>query len=175
MKRVLPLLLAALLATVAPVAGAAIEVSFIEDAPKDRFVIVNHGACAIAELELEIDLGPSAGRLYFDTSGAGPGVQVFQPFEVASGALRLVPGTDTRTGVEDGRRALTVELDRLEAGARAEFTIVGGALGQSRIAPAEIAGARVRLRGVGDLSVEGHFDTNANVSLAPVPCPTDSS
>ena len=137
-------LCSALMALASPV-QAAIEVSFIEDAPKDRFVIINTSACTLADLQIMIDLGPSAGGLYFDTTGAGAGVQVFQPFEVAMGVVQLVDKNGEREeGVGDGQKALTVQIAHLAPGARAEFTIdvddtvVNSRMGQSRVATEEI-------------------------------------
>ena len=97
-----------LMALIWPV-HAAIEVSFIEDAPKDRFVIGNTGGCTVEDLRLVIDLGPSAGGLYFDTSSAGAGVQVFQPFEAVNGAVRLVRERGGPGSVEDGQNSLEVQ------------------------------------------------------------------
>ena len=42
------------------------------------------------DLALEIDLTQSEGRLIFDTTATGAGVEVFQPFEVTHGNIALV-------------------------------------------------------------------------------------
>ena len=63
-------------------ARADIVVNFVESAPKDRFVIKNTGEYDFENLIVEIDLTSSVGRLIFDTTGNGAGVEVFQPFEV---------------------------------------------------------------------------------------------
>ncbi len=70
-------------------AQANIEVDFYESAPKDRFVIKNTGKCLLQDLTLEIDLTKSAGRLIFDTTATGAGVEVFEPFEVTRGNISL--------------------------------------------------------------------------------------
>ena len=66
MRHASTLCLCSALMALASSAQAAIEVSFIEDAPKDRFVIINTSTCTLADLQIMIDLGPSAGGLYFD-------------------------------------------------------------------------------------------------------------
>ena len=157
-------------------AHAAIEVAFIEDAPKDRFVIGNTGGCTVEDLRLVIDLGPSAGGLYFDTSSAGAGVQVFQPFEAVNGAVRLVSERGGPGSVEDGQNSLEVQITRLAQGARVEFTIdvddsvVDGLLGQSRVASTEIAGARVRLKRVARPPLEGVFDATGRAVTPAMNC-----
>ena len=49
-----------LLIALASTVHAAIEVTFVEDAPKDRFVIANKGDCTVEDLTVVIDLAPSA-------------------------------------------------------------------------------------------------------------------
>ena len=167
--------LIALLALAWP-ARAAIEVSFEEDAPKDRFVITNASECAVEDLHLIIDLGPSAGGLYFDTTGTGAGVQVFQPFEATDGAVRLVQEDGAARGVADGESAVRVHVARLAAGARVAFTIdvddsvVGGQLGQSRVASAEIAGARIGLERIERPTLEGIFDATGRAVTPALGC-----
>jgi len=171
------ILLIALVST----AHAAIEVTFVEDAPKDRFVIANAGDCTVEHLTVVIDLAPSAGGLYFDTTDSGAGVQVFQPFEVADGALRLLSGDVAGGSVQDGQKSLTVQIAHLAAGARAGFTIdvddtvVGGALGQSRVTTAEISGSRVRLERDAHAPLEARFDAAGKAVTPPLPCPARGS
>jgi hypothetical protein len=47
------------------VAQTTIDISFIESAPTDRFVIENTGACTLNEVIMTIDLVESAGGLNF--------------------------------------------------------------------------------------------------------------
>jgi len=72
-------------------AKTTIEVRFIESAPKDRFIIKNIGECNLSEFTFSIDLTESVGKLIFDTTEAGAGVEVFQPFEIVSGNIELLP------------------------------------------------------------------------------------
>ena len=72
-------------------AETAIEVRFIESAPKDRFIINNTSECNLSEFTFSIDLSESVGKLIFDTTEAGAGVEVFQPFEIVSGNIELLP------------------------------------------------------------------------------------
>ena len=147
----------ALLATTLP-AAADISVRFIEGAPKDRFIIENTGDCTLGSLDVSIDLGTAAVGLIFDTSSAGAGVEVFQPFEVAQGADQLADAiipTDGDTAVEltlsglaiEGVFAFTVDID--DTGENSE-------LGQIRVSDSEIAGASVTINGA-----EGVFGRDA--------------
>ncbi|NEQ55361.1 MAG: hypothetical protein F6K11_35460, partial [Leptolyngbya sp. SIO3F4] len=98
-------------------ANAVVNVEFIESAPKDRFVITNMGSCTLTGLTLELDLSQSAGKLIFDTTATGAGVEVFQPFEVEAGDI--VP----LGGVNDGDSKLALQIVSLAPGNRASFTI----------------------------------------------------
>lgn len=121
---------------------AGIQVRFVEGAPKDRFVLRNVGSCDIVSSILEIDLSPSAGRLIFDVSEAGAGVEVFQPLELVDGAdaLHQLPS------VLDGQTFIELEVAALAAGEQVAFTIdVDDTIGQREItvSGSEIVGATV--------------------------------
>lgn len=153
-----------LLACAPTAALADIVVNFDEGAPKDRFIIENTSACPLPETELVIDLAGSAGKLIFDVTGTGAGVQVFQPFELVEGAeaLRRVPD------VGDGDRSVALDMVDLAPGGRIVFTIdVDDTIGAREItvAGSEIAGAVIR-SGAG----EGTFGTDARASLAGDAC-----
>lgn len=128
-------------------AHANIEVKFVESAPKDSFVIKNIGACTFNELEFEIDLAPSTGKLIFDTTAAGAGVEVFQPFEVKSGEIALA----SADAVSDGDKSLSVNVSTLEKDDSVSFTIdvddtlPKSSLGQIRVTGSEIQGATVSI------------------------------
>lgn len=109
---------AAIVMSAAP-ALADLKVSFIEGAPKDRFVITNTGLCDLPSAIVTVDLAGSAAGLVFDVTGNGPGVQVFQPFELESGHAS-VRGSPT---ISDGDTAITLELDTLASGQSVSFTI----------------------------------------------------
>jgi hypothetical protein len=145
-------------------ANADILVRFIEGAPTDRFEITNAGACALAGIDVVIDLAGSAGRLIFDVTGTGAGVQVYQPFVVTAGADALA----TLPQVADGDRGVTLAIRALPAGGQIAFTIdVDDTRGQREItvSNSEIEGAGVR---VGDAS--GVFTRQATARVPMPPC-----
>lgn len=139
----------ALLAT-SLTAQADIAVRFIESAPKDRFVIENVSDCAEGPMDITIDLATAPVGLIFDTTGAGAGVEVFQPFEVAEGGAALT----NAIAPTDGDQSVTLNLAGLAPGGVFAFTVdvddtaKSSALGQIRVSDAEISGATVTVNGV---------------------------
>ncbi|MEM7188052.1 MAG: aggregation factor core [Pseudomonadota bacterium] len=165
--RLTSLTCAALLATgLATAAAADVAVRFIEGAPKDRFEIANTAGCSLQALQVEIDLADTAGKLIFDTTGSGAGVEVFQPFEVREGPLELMSGT-----VEDGDNKLVLSLPALKPGQKASFTIdvddtlVQSDLGQIRVSGGEMSGARVAIRVADAAPVEAVFADDNRTSV----------
>ncbi|MEM1313535.1 MAG: aggregation factor core [Pseudomonadota bacterium] len=147
-------------------AAAQVRVTFQESAPKDRFVLVNEGACAFDALTAEIDLSSAAGGLIFDVTGEGAGVDVFQPLEVAEGDA--APAGEVR----DGDAVLRLALGPLGPGERVvatidvDDTLRAGPLGQIRVAGSEIAGGRVSLSTrEGLMRAEAAFDASASAVL----------
>ncbi|MEM6985429.1 MAG: aggregation factor core [Pseudomonadota bacterium] len=140
--------------------NADIAVRFIESAPKDRFEVHNTTDCLLQDVELAIDLQGSAGKLYFDTTAEGAGVEVFQPFESAQAGLTLASSDKVR----DGETSLRVQIAKLEQGAKASFTIdvddalTDSSLGQIRVADSEMSGAGVTFSAQNVPSVSGQFD-----------------
>lgn len=136
------------------VAQADITVSFVESAPKDRFEIKNTGSCDIASAVVTVDLTGSAGKLVFDTTASGAGVQVFQPFEVREGELSLISANQ----VSDGDKALSVSVNNLPAGKLASFTIdvddtlPKSQLGMIRVTDSEIKGGQITVEMSGKTS-----------------------
>ncbi|MBT8435549.1 MAG: aggregation factor core [Gammaproteobacteria bacterium] len=134
-----------------PSVKANIEVDFVESAPKDLFKVRNTGACTLQELILTIDLRQSDGRLIFDTTASGAGVDVFQPFEAREGGIELL----SSDRVSDGDADLSLKIDRLPPGRSASFTIdvddtlPNSELGKTRVAGSEINNGLVKLS-VGD-------------------------
>ncbi|WP_299637808.1 aggregation factor core [uncultured Ruegeria sp.] len=121
---------------------AGVQIRFIEGAPKDRFVLTNVGACEVDASTLKIDLSQSAGRLIFDVTEKGAGVEVFQPLEFVEGAdaLRQLPS------VVDGQNTIELKIASLAAGDKLAFTIdVDDTIGQREITVtgSEIKGATV--------------------------------
>jgi hypothetical protein len=98
---------------------ADLRVTFVDGAPKDRFVITNEGSCDIGPSELTIDFGKTPAGLIFDVTAAGAGVEVFQPFEVTQGADLL---TRLPT-IADGDQTATLALAALGRGQKLAFTI----------------------------------------------------
>jgi len=76
------------LLTLSTSASANLHLEFREGAPKDRFVLKNLGDCTLTDLSVTIDLKNSSGKLIFDITSSGAGVEVFQPFEVETGECR---------------------------------------------------------------------------------------
>lgn len=146
-------------ALVAFPASAEINVRFIEGAPKDRFEIVNQSSCAVVATEVLIDLGSSAGGLFFDVTGDGAGIEVFQPLEFESGADALV----RVPAVSDGDRQVILSIRRLSPAARISFSIDVDDTVEPRgitVSGSEIEGATVRVesgqrKGFGRFSSEG--------------------
>lgn len=147
-------------------AQADMVVSFIEGAPKDRFVFELVGTCATGPASLEIDLAGSNAGLIFDVTSAGAGVEVFQPFELVAGAERVI-GT---SAVLDGAQDLSLDVSGLEPGSQVAFTIdVDDTIGAREItvSGAEITGAEARIV-VDGQTYEGAFgpDARARISFA---------
>ena len=158
------LILSALLAT-GP-AFADVSVTFSEGAPVDRFTFSPEGGCPIGAVDLVVDLTGSAGKLIFDTTERGAGVEVYQPFVLVTGAEQVAVAPQVR----DGDRAVRLALDSLSAplgftidvddtiGAR-EITVAGG----------EISGATVTLSLAGE-AFTGVFDETARARIALPAC-----
>lgn len=149
-------------------AFADIQVDFIEGAPKDRFVISNNGKCDLGASKITIDLAGSAGRLIFDVTDQGEGVEVFQPFELVSGSDALA-GLPT---VRDGDKAVVLNLKKLAAGNQISFTIdvddTNGAR-EITVSNAEIEGASVSHE-YGGNSYSGVFSNKSKAILQTAKC-----
>jgi len=145
---------------------ADVTASFIEGAPKDRFVITNSSTCAIGMAQVQIDFANSAGALVFDTEPTGAGVEVFQPLEIVEGEDRFARPPVVR----DGDSQVTLDLVGLNAGQSVAFTIdVDDTVGARQITVngSEIAGAEMRLNAQAAV-----FDDNATAVLALSDCET---
>lgn len=157
---------AAILAAGATPAAADLAIDFIESAPKDRFVIRNAGGCPLGAGTVAIDLAGSLGKLIFDTTGSGAGVEVFQPFELVRGADRV----EGATVLGDGDTLVTLRLNGLAAGEVVAFTVdvddtlAASELGQIRVTGAEIEGAAARAV-LGDAEGEARFDQRADAVI----------
>ncbi len=145
----------------------ALLISFNESAPKDLFVIQNNTQCELGGSQLTIELNESAGQLYFDTTAAGAGVEVYQPFEVVSGDVGLYQAER----VADGQTRLALDLNQLAQDQRLVFSIdVDDQVESHRsrmtmITGSEIAGAQVWLSQPGVAPVSANFGTDSTASL----------
>ncbi len=154
-------------------AQADIRVLFREGAPKDSFELRNTGGCALGPMELIVDLNGSAGSLIFDTQAQGPGVEVYQPFELVQGASLVREASELR----DGGRAISLSITGLAPQQAVAFTIdvddtlTESPLGQTRVAGSEIKGAKITARFDGTAAlkpeVTARFDRDA-VAVLPV-------
>ena len=151
---------------------ANIEVDFFESAPKDLFVINNVGDCALDNLTLTIDLTKSAGRLIFDTTSTGAGVEVFQPFEVREGTIKVT----SPQGVKDGDNKLVVSIKTLPSGKSVSFTIdvddtlPKSALGNIRVAGSEMKNGLVKVSSKELKPTTALFDSTSNATLVLPAC-----
>jgi len=121
-------------------AWADVEVTFRDGAPKDRFTITNIGSCATGEVILRIDLITAPAGVIFDTAEGGPGVEVFQPFELVTGAERVSFVSE----VADGANWVTLVLSDLDPREEVAFTIDIDDVSSVReitVSGSEIAGA----------------------------------
>jgi hypothetical protein len=115
-------------------AHANVEVTFVESAPKDRFILHNTSQCALN------DLSNSVGRLIFDTTATGAGVEVFQPFEVKKGNLKLISASE----VKDGDSTLSLSIENIAANDSVSFTIdVDDTLTQSELGNIRVSGSEI--------------------------------
>jgi len=150
-------------------AQADVEVKFSEGAPKDRFTISNQGKCSLKNLMVDLDLSKSQGKLIFDITGAGAGVEVFQPFEVTEGDIKLA----SADGVKDGDSGMSLIIGSLNPGQRASFTIdiddtiPSGARGMIIVAGSEIQGGTVSVK-MGDMKPATAVFNNQSKATVPV-------
>ena len=147
----------------ATAATADLAVQFDEGAPKDRFTITNTGDCPLPAMDLTLDLGTAPAGLIFDVTGAGAGVQVFQPFEMVAGGDALIEVPQ----VLDGDNAVRLRLNGLAAGAEVAFTVDVDDTGGGReitVSGSEIAGASVRMA-MGGIMQSAVMDDTARAML----------
>ncbi len=153
-------------------AFANIEVTFIEGAPKDTFVIKNIGACQLQDLIVKIDLAQSAGKLIFDTTATGAGVEVFQPFEVTSGSISL----SSKNSVKDGDSSLILNIKKLPVNNTASFTIdvddtlTKSELGKIRVADSEIKNGLVKIQSKNKVLGQGLFGSDSKATVLNTGC-----
>jgi len=152
-------------------AMANVSISFNESAPKDWFEFTNQSQCDIKTIKAVIDLDNSAGKLIFDTTEQGDGVEVFQPFEIREGNISLT----SSKSVSDGDKSLAITIKNLAPGQSASFTIdvddtlTNSELGMIRVTDAEISGGEVSLETSDGQVTKGKFDGTGRLQLpAPI-------
>ncbi len=110
----------------------------------------------------------SAGRLVFDVTDTGAGVQVFQPFEVTDGrdALAALPV------VRDGDNAVTLQIGNLSSEGAIAFTIDVDDTKKQReitVTDSELDGATVTLE-AGGTRTQAAFGARPSTSVATPAC-----
>lgn len=164
-------LCAASTASAAP-SSTSLSVSFLESAPKDSFTITNTGSCAANDLVVHIDLAASKGRLIFDPTASGAGVDVFQPLEVAAGQRHVA----SISPIQDGSQEVALKINAFGPGDKVIFTVdvddtlKRSQLGQTRVANSEIENAKVRADLGNGAKIEASFGADASVRLPNIPC-----
>jgi len=134
-----------------PFAYGNIDVTFVESAPKDRFVLTNTSQCSLNDLTVNLDLSNSAGKLIFDTTATGAGVEVFQPFEVRKGNLQLASSQK----VKDGDSTLSLIIESIAANDSVSFTIdVDDTLTQSELGNIRVSGSEIKNASI-NVNIEG--------------------
>ena len=144
---------------------ADVKVTFNEGAPKDRFTFQNIGDCPLPAATVVLDLTGSAGKLVFDVTGTGAGVEVFQPFELVSGKDSVTQSS----AVKDGDKTLSLTLSGLAQGDSVAFTIdVDDTLGarESTVNTEEISGAMATVQ-FGATMTTATFDGTTAVIKTP--------
>tara|TARA_R110000764_G_scaffold1266_2_gene4922 strand:- start:132 stop:689 length:558 start_codon:yes stop_codon:yes gene_type:complete len=164
-------------------AHANVEVTFVESAPKDRFVLHNTSQCALNGLTVHLDLSNSVGRLIFDTTATGAGVEVFQPFEVKKGNLKLISASEVKKGnlklisaseVKDGDSTLSLSIQSIAANDSVSFTIdvddtlTQSELGNIRVSGSEITNALIEITTKEQQTSVAMFD-NKGKAMVPFP------
>lgn len=162
------LLASLLMLSIPGMAASDIRVTFRDGAPKDTFAITNLSACASGPMDLQIDMTDSTGKLIFDVTGAGAGVEVFQPLEITQGTefLAAIPG------VQDGQKVLSFQITNLPANGAITFTIdVDDTIGAREITVngSEMSGSALMVQ-TASLTSNAVFDTSAVAVVDTPPC-----
>ena len=143
--------------------GPRLVATFSEGAPADRFTLTNTSDPGWSVTEVEIDLGPSRGRVIFDVTERGAGLSVYQPFEEATGTAVIAD----RSEVTDGDTLLTLRFSRFAPGDTFGFTIDlddTAGIAPTVVSTDEIAEGVIRARFTsdrGEATREGFFDENS--------------
>ncbi len=168
-----PLCLLFLLALAAPAAAdeTVLEV-IVQDASAFDWIAIRHdGGCDALTGRLEVDFAPSAGQVVIDTEYGGGGTLHPRPLQVVEGPGEVL-------GVEDGARALDIELFGLAPGGQVVVTLdMDSGVDLNRPGAArsivargvDIVGSVARFTAPGQEPAEAVFDTSGRAVLT-VPC-----
>ncbi|MDF1792601.1 MAG: hypothetical protein P1U88_11860 [Thalassobaculaceae bacterium] len=144
--------------------GPRLIVTFAEGSPADRFTLFNASDPGWSVTDVEIDLGPSQGRLIFDVTERGAGLSVYQPFEEATGSAEI----ENRTDIGDGDTVMTMKFRRFEPGETFGFRIDlddTAGFAPTVVSDDEIADGHIRAAftapGRGTVTREATFDDNS--------------
>lgn len=146
---------------------ANVQIDFIESAPKDSFIVKNTSACVLNNFVVDIDLNDTAGKLIFDTTATGAGVEVFQPFEVVEGSINLV----SSNSVKDGDKKLSIAVASLAPNKTVRFTIdvddtlSNSALGNIRVANSEMENGTVNIKLADAAMYSGKFNKKSQAII----------
>ena len=128
--------------------GFHLQGQFVESAPRDSFVFSNQSGEEWNIVSIQVDLAQSAGKLIFDTTDGGEGVEVFQPFAVADSRNGVIAAQLSEMPItSDGDREITLSFSNFPKDAKFSFTIdvddqlADSDLGQIRVSGGEIAGS----------------------------------
>ena len=139
---------------------AEFSATFVEGAPKDRFVLKNETGCELRDGSITLDLRPTTAGLLFDTVPAGAGENVAQPFEIA----RAEGVNATVSNVRDGATVARLQFSRFASGGEIEVTVDvddsvrSGPRGVQMIDASEIVGARVIVAHRSGVLGQANFD-----------------
>lgn len=150
---------------------------FIESAPRDRFSIQNTSTEGWLIHTIQLDLDGTEGKLIFDVTAQGAGVEVFQPFrDENDGEANLVSTPE----VLDGDTKIKLEFENFTSGQQYQFSIdvddqlTQSELGQIRVSGSEMMGATMTLDISGPDGAEhlvtGAFDDSNRVTLLASTC-----
>lgn len=123
--------------------GFSASAQFTESAPRDRFSIRNTSDESWQIRSAKLDLSTSKGRLIFDITAQGAGVEVFQPFRNETGEAIL----QSEPTVLDGQQTIELAFSSFSADQNYGFSIdvddqlTESELGQIRVSGSEMNGA----------------------------------
>lgn len=147
--------------------AVAISAEFIEGAPIDKLVIRNESAADWRIVSTTWDLSTSTGKVFFDVTDSGAGVEVFQPFKVIVGAAKPAE-LKVEPMIKDGDQSLSLQFASFSSSESFTMSVdVDDQLGKREItvSDSEMQGASISFE-LTDLQGETRqasavFDSNA--------------